>query len=202
MSPLPDPDDRGAIWPPCTCGPDSAPVTAPVVESVRVGFCTAEVKPFGPAQAYVAPVTVGVESEIVAPSQYGPPFDAVGVAGAGLTTTSVVPAAEVQPPMVIVTIVVAELNAPTCLLSTSSVVAPPQATEVIVTKRRVGAFSTTDLESVLRARQVTCLVLLGIATSGVVLSTVRWAADADYALVVLEDCCADGDEEVQRVLMH
>jgi len=78
----------------------------------------------------------------------------------------------------------------------------PQPTEVIVTKRRVGAFSTTDLESVLRARQVTCLVLLGIATSGVVLSTVRWAADADYTLVVLEDCCADGDEEVQRVLMH
>jgi nicotinamidase-related amidase len=78
----------------------------------------------------------------------------------------------------------------------------PQPTEVIVTKRRVGAFSTTDLESVLRARQVTCLVLLGIATSGVVLSTVRWAADADYALVVLADCCADGDEEVHRVLMH
>src|SRR5436190_12517089 len=56
----------------------------------------------------------------------------------------------------------------------------PQPTEVIVTKRRVGAFATTDLESVLRARQVTSLVLLGIATSGVVLSTVRWAADADY----------------------
>lgn len=78
----------------------------------------------------------------------------------------------------------------------------PQSTEVIVTKRRVGAFSTTDLESVLRAHNVTGLVLLGIATSGVVLSTVRWAADADYEIVVLEDCCADADEEVHRVLMH
>ena len=78
----------------------------------------------------------------------------------------------------------------------------PQPTEVIVTKRRVGAFATTDLESVLRAHEVTCLVLLGIATSGVVLSTVRWAADADYALIVLEDCCADADEEVHRVLMQ
>jgi nicotinamidase-related amidase len=78
----------------------------------------------------------------------------------------------------------------------------PQPTEVIVTKRRVGAFSTTDLESVLRAHQVTCLVLLGMTTSGVVLSTVRWAADTDYALIVLEDCCADGDEEVHCVLMH
>ena len=48
----------------------------------------------------------------------------------------------------------------------------PQANEVIVTKRRVGAFSTTDMETVLRAHNVTHLVLLGIATSGVVLSTV------------------------------
>ena len=78
----------------------------------------------------------------------------------------------------------------------------PQPSEVIVTKRRVGAFATTDLESILRAHQVTSLVLLGIATSGVVLSTVRWAADADYELLVLEDCCADADEEVHRVLMH
>ncbi len=76
----------------------------------------------------------------------------------------------------------------------------PQPGDVIVTKRRVGAFSTTDMESVLRAYNVTSLVLLGIATSGVVLSTVRWAADADYDMIVLEDCCADMDDEVHRVL--
>ena len=46
-----------------------------------VGFCRAEVKPLGPVHAYVAPVTVGVLSEIVDPAQYGPVFDAVGVAG-------------------------------------------------------------------------------------------------------------------------
>jgi nicotinamidase-related amidase len=76
----------------------------------------------------------------------------------------------------------------------------PQPGEVIVTKRRVGAFSTTDLESVLKAKGITHLVLMGIATSGVVLSTVRWAADADYELTVLADCCADADDEVHRVL--
>jgi nicotinamidase-related amidase len=76
----------------------------------------------------------------------------------------------------------------------------PQPGEVIVTKRRVGAFSTTDLESVLKAKRITHLVLMGIATSGVVLSTVRWAADADYELTVLADCCADADDEVHRVL--
>jgi nicotinamidase-related amidase len=76
----------------------------------------------------------------------------------------------------------------------------PQPEEVIVTKRRVGAFSTTDLTSVLNAYNATSLVLLGIATSGVVLSTVRWAADADYDLIVIEDGCADADPEVHRVL--
>jgi hypothetical protein len=74
-----------------------------VVTLERVGFCSAEAKPFGPVHAYVAPATVGVESEIVAPSQYGPPFDAVGVAGVAFTTTVVVPAADVQPLTVMVT---------------------------------------------------------------------------------------------------
>jgi hypothetical protein len=44
-----------------------------------------------------------VESEIVAPAQYGLPLLAVGVAGIGLTTTLVEPAAEVQPLTVTVT---------------------------------------------------------------------------------------------------
>src|SRR3954471_884703 len=67
-----------------------------VVALERVGFCRDEAKPFGPVHAYVAPATVGVDSEIVAPSQYGPPFEAVGVAGGGFTTTEVEPAAEGQ----------------------------------------------------------------------------------------------------------
>src|SRR5437763_857133 len=67
-----------------------------VVAFGRVGFCCEEVNPFGPVHAYVALATVGVKSEMVAPSQYGPPFVAVGVAGVALTTTFVVPAAEVQ----------------------------------------------------------------------------------------------------------
>ena len=76
----------------------------------------------------------------------------------------------------------------------------PHPGDIVVTKRRVGAFSTTDLESILRSKNIDTLVLLGIATSGVVLSTVRWAADMDYAMVVLGDACADFDEEVHRVL--
>ena len=43
---------------------------------------------------------------------------------------------------------------------------------------------------------------MGISTGGMVLSVVRWAADIDYQLVVLKDCCADPDEEVHRVLIE
>lgn len=77
----------------------------------------------------------------------------------------------------------------------------PQPGDIIITKRRVGAFSTTDLETVLRSKNINTLVLLGISTSGVVLSTVRWAADMDYKLVIISDACADRDAEVHRVLM-
>lgn len=77
----------------------------------------------------------------------------------------------------------------------------PQPTDIVVTKRRVSAFSGSDLEVVLRAQDISHLVLCGIATSGVVLSTLREAADKDYQLTVLADCCADGDEEVHRVLL-
>ncbi|MCL2449565.1 MAG: cysteine hydrolase [Polyangiaceae bacterium] len=76
----------------------------------------------------------------------------------------------------------------------------PKAGEVVVTKHRVSAFAGTDLDMILRAHGAETLVLTGIATSGVILSTLRYAADADYRLVVVKDCCADGDAEVHRVL--
>jgi nicotinamidase-related amidase len=78
----------------------------------------------------------------------------------------------------------------------------PRADEVVVTKHRVGAFMGTDLDMILKAHRIERLILTGIATSGVVLSTVRHAADADYGLVVVGDCCSDRDEEVHRVLVE
>jgi nicotinamidase-related amidase len=78
----------------------------------------------------------------------------------------------------------------------------PLAGDLVLTKIRTGAFSTTPLETHLRARGITSLVLLGIATSGVVLSTVRWASDMDYALTVISDGCADFNAETHRVLLE
>jgi nicotinamidase-related amidase len=78
----------------------------------------------------------------------------------------------------------------------------PQPEDITVTKRRVSAFAGSDLEVVLRSLDAQSLTLTGIATSGVVLSTLRQAADLDFGLTVLEDCCLDADEEIHRVLME
>jgi nicotinamidase-related amidase len=76
----------------------------------------------------------------------------------------------------------------------------PLAGEMVVVKRRISAFTGSDLEVILRAQGIQHIILSGIATSGVVLSTLREAADKDYLITVLSDGCADSDEEVHRVL--
>lgn len=73
--------------------------------------------------------------------------------------------------------------------------------DILVTKKRVSAFSGSDLEVVLRSLGIQRLVLTGIATSGIVLSTIREGADKDYSLSVLSDACADRDEEVHNLLL-
>ncbi|MEU8289535.1 cysteine hydrolase [Streptomyces pseudogriseolus] len=76
----------------------------------------------------------------------------------------------------------------------------PQQGDVVVTKRRGSAFSGSDLDLVLRARDIDSLVLTGIATSAVVLSTLWHAVDLDFGLTVLADACLDTDPEVHRML--
>ncbi len=78
----------------------------------------------------------------------------------------------------------------------------PIGDDIVVVKRRVSAFSGSDLEVILRARNIRHIVLAGVATSGVVLSTIREAADKDYQLTILSDLCADFDAEVHSVLVE
>ncbi len=80
-------------------------------------------------------------------------------------------------------------------------VLPLTEADVVVMRHRVGAFAGSDLELILRSNDVDHLILTGISTSGVVLSTLREAVDKDYILTVLSDLCADRDEEIQRVLI-
>jgi len=72
--------------------------------------------------------------------------------------------------------------------------------EVVAGKHRVNAMFGTDLEMSLRANNIETLIILGYATSGVVLSTTRYASDADFRLIIVEDCCSDQDPEVHDFL--
>jgi nicotinamidase-related amidase len=78
----------------------------------------------------------------------------------------------------------------------------PESDDIVITKHRVSAFAGTDLEMILRAHDIDSLLLLGIATSGVVLSTLLDASDADYRLTVLKDCCIDQDAELHSCLIE
>jgi nicotinamidase-related amidase len=77
----------------------------------------------------------------------------------------------------------------------------PKPGEPLLTKTRVGPFSTTNLDELLKEHKIDTLVLMGMRTMGVVLNTVRGATDMGYKVIVISDCCADQDEELHRVLM-
>lgn len=77
----------------------------------------------------------------------------------------------------------------------------PEPSDILVTKHRVSAFAGTDFGLLLRAKEIDTVVLFGIATSGVVLATLLEASDADYRVVVIEDCCADLDTELHSALL-
>ncbi|KAF3392857.1 Isochorismatase family protein YecD [Penicillium rolfsii] len=77
----------------------------------------------------------------------------------------------------------------------------PAQDEVVITKRRVSAFFGTDLEIILRCFGTEDLVIAGVATSGAVLSTVRYASDLDYRTTILRDLCMDRDDEIHEFLI-
>ena len=76
----------------------------------------------------------------------------------------------------------------------------PAAGERVITKTKPGPFSTTSLDVDLREMGRDTLIVMGVATSGCVLSTVRWAVDVNYSFIVVSDACSDADPEVHRVL--
>ncbi|KAH8799473.1 isochorismatase family protein [Xylogone sp. PMI_703] len=77
----------------------------------------------------------------------------------------------------------------------------PQEGDILVEKKRISAFSGSGLDFILRGLDVETLVLAGIATGGVVLSTVCEAADRDFKIVILRDLCLDDDEDLHNALM-
>lgn len=78
----------------------------------------------------------------------------------------------------------------------------PHDGDVVIRKSRVSAFAGTDLDLLLRAHDIHTLAMFGVATSGVMLSTLLAASDADYEVLVIKDCCADLDAELHRMLLE
>ena len=77
----------------------------------------------------------------------------------------------------------------------------PRDGEVVVGKHRVNALFGTGLDVALTGNNIDTIILLGYATSGVVLSTTRYASDRDYRLFIVADCCADSEPEVHDFLI-
>jgi biuret amidohydrolase len=66
----------------------------------------------------------------------------------------------------------------------------PLDSEVVIDKPGKGAFYATDLEAILRARQIEFLLVCGVTTEVCVHTTVREANDRGYRCIVPGDCCA------------
>lgn len=78
----------------------------------------------------------------------------------------------------------------------------PVGEEPVIRKPRMNPFFGTALDSMLRSRDIDTLVLMGVATEFVVEAAARHAADADYRVIVLEDCCAAFSDEAHRMALH
>lgn len=77
----------------------------------------------------------------------------------------------------------------------------PAAGEPVLGKSSIGAFATTNLDERLRESGVGRLIIAGVATSGTVLSTTRWAVDVGYEVTVCADACADPDPRAHAALV-
>ncbi|AOK14819.1 cysteine hydrolase [Burkholderia cepacia] len=75
-----------------------------------------------------------------------------------------------------------------------------QANEPLITAHRASVFFGTDLEVRLSARGVDSLIMVGIASTGVMLSSIAHASDADFRLFTVKDCCYDPDPVVHEHL--
>lgn len=78
----------------------------------------------------------------------------------------------------------------------------PHDGDVVVRNTRFGAFSTSSLDAELKSRGIRTLVLAGVATGAVVLTTALEASDRDYEVIVVENLVADPDPSVQTTVLQ
>lgn len=66
----------------------------------------------------------------------------------------------------------------------------PSENDIVITKYRYSGFSGTNLDLILRSKNILTVVVTGVVTEVCVEATVRSACDLDYRTVVVEDCTA------------
>jgi nicotinamidase-related amidase len=69
----------------------------------------------------------------------------------------------------------------------------PEANELVVNKTTFGAFGSTNLEGILRSREIESLVFTGVTTSCCVETTARVAADLSFGCVLVDEGLAEYD---------
>ncbi len=74
--------------------------------------------------------------------------------------------------------------------------------EPVLDKKRFSAFAGSGLWTILRAQRPSTVVLCGLSTSGVVLSTSLELIDADFDVTILSDCCADPKPQVHSAILE
>lgn len=70
--------------------------------------------------------------------------------------------------------------------------------DYIVVKHRVNAWYSTPLALILSTLKADTLILCGVATDMVVQTTAREAHDRDFKVIVIEDACATGDQDIHH----
>jgi nicotinamidase-related amidase len=74
--------------------------------------------------------------------------------------------------------------------------------EHLLRKTTIGAFASTNIDSLLRALGAEQLWLCGVSTNMCVETTAREAADRGYLVTLVEDACGTTHEELHQVTMR
>jgi ureidoacrylate peracid hydrolase len=74
----------------------------------------------------------------------------------------------------------------------------PQPDDPVVRKLRLDSFYGTNLETVLRARNIDTVLITGVATHGCVTGTSYAAQARDFNVIVVKDCVATWSDELHQ----
>ena len=74
--------------------------------------------------------------------------------------------------------------------------------EHVLRKTTIGAFASTNIDSLLRALQCEQLYLTGVSTNMCVETTAREAADRGYLVTLVEDACGTTHEDLHQATMR